>query len=294
MLTLETIKDKFRARDTSLYASKEFLESLALLYHDNSKFSFWDAMAQGAISEALNTPYMNARASKPYKIHPGSPFLSFQHYQRAEGMAAVPSESVFSLLQHRRSTRSFEPHSISLNELYLLLHATYGITYQEQDPSQNNPAIEWNWRVVPSAGALYPLEIYVLVFDAQIQSGLYHYCPKRNGIELLNSKVGRAELEKATNAGNFLNLDQACMAVLVTGVFERTFIKYRERGYRFILQESGFALQNLALATEALGLGSCLLGGFMDEEINQLLNVDGVFESILGVQIIGKKCKQLP
>jgi SagB-type dehydrogenase family enzyme len=107
-------------------------------------------------------------------------------------------------------------------------------------------------------------------------------------LELLSQKVDAAAVEQATSASSFVDAFKASAVVLTTAVFERTFIKYRERAYRFILQECGSVSQNLSLNAEALGLGSCLLGGVMDESVNDLLGVDGVFESILSVQYIGK------
>ncbi|WP_282783871.1 SagB/ThcOx family dehydrogenase [Phaeodactylibacter xiamenensis] len=287
MLTLEAIKAKYRKRDASLYASEEYLNSLALLYHDNSKFASWDLMRQGQLAEQMNNPYINERASKPYKVHPGTQFFSFEPYEAVE-VNLYPDAHLFELQRHRRSVRKFQPYSISMNELYHLLHHAYGITARQAGEGEAAGNSEWSWRTVPSAGGLYPLELYVVVLDGQIPKGLYHYCPERNGLELLSQKVDAAAIEQATSASSFVDAFKASAVVLTTAVFERTFIKYRERAYRFILQECGSVSQNLSLNAEALGLGSCLLGGFMDESVNDLLGVDGVFESILSVQYIGK------
>ena len=286
MITRTALKAKYRSRDISSYAHPSFLESLALSYHENSKFSFWDAMQQGIKAAQHNNPYINNRASKPYKVHPGTAKIQLNHYKGSE-----PEEAnIFELLKKRRSTRDFQPYSISLNEIYLLLQYGYGITQRVCTQSEEGePPIEWSWRTVPSAGGLYPLEIYPVLINAQATEGLYHFRPDCNALELLDDKLDMDKFENVTNASSFINSSLACMALIITGVFERSFIKYQERAYRFILQESGEVLQNLSVLSEALGLGSCIIGGFLDEGLNEMIGVDGIFESTLGVIYIGKK-----
>ena len=291
MLTLEAIKAKYRKRDASLYASEEFLNSLAMLYHDNSKFASWDLMRQGQLAEQMNNPYINERASQPYKVHPGTPFYSFEPYAGVKANV-YPDAHLFELQRGRRSTRKYANYNISMNELYHLLHHAYGITARQKGEGESAGDAEWSWRTVPSAGGLYPLELYVVIINGQIPKGLYHYCPERNGLELIDERVDAAAIEQATSASNFVDAYNASAVLLTSAVFERTFIKYRERAYRFILQECGSVSQNLSLNAEAIGLGSCLLGGFMDESVNELLGIDGVFESILSVQYIGKNENQ--
>lgn len=81
--------------------------------------------------------------------------------------------------------------------------------------------------------------------------------------------------------------------IVTTGIIERLIIKYGDRGYRFLLQESGFVAQTISLLAEALGLGSCMLGGYNDDKVNDFLGVDGVFETINNVIVIGKKNENL-
>lgn len=286
MLSIDTIKSKYRLRDVSPYADSSFLESLAMSYHENSKFSFWDAMQQGIKAEQHNNPYINSRASKPYKIYPGVPTIQLSRYA---GFKPGHTD-LFELLQNRRTTRQFQPYQISLNELQQLLHHAYGITQRVTEPVvEGELPIEWGWRTVPSAGGLYPLEIYPVLINAQVPAGLYHYRADCNALEVLNENLDFERFEQVSNASNFINAPEASLALIITGVFERTFIKYQERGYRFVLQESGEVLQNLSILSEALGLGSCIIGGFLDEGVNEVLGIDGVFESTLGVIYIGKK-----
>lgn len=286
MLSIESIQAKYRMRDVSPYADASFLDSLALSYHENSKFSFWDAMQQGIKAEQHNNPYINSRASKPYKVYPATETVSFGLYKASQ----VAENTLFDVLSKRRSIRSFQEYAISLNELYYLMQYGYGITQRVSEPVEEGAApIEWGWRTVPSAGGLYPLELYIIMLNGQIPPGLYHYRPDRNAMEVLDEKFDLDRFNQATNAANFIDASTASMAVVITGVFERSFIKYQERGYRFILQESGAVLQNLSLISEALDLGSCIIGGYLDGQLGELIGIDGVFESTLGVIYIGKK-----
>jgi SagB-type dehydrogenase family enzyme len=85
-------------------------------------------------------------------------------------------------------------------------------------------------------------------------------------------------------------VEGASLLIFLTAVFWRTQNKYQERGYRFILQESGHIGQNIHLLCEALNLKCCALGGFRisDEQIEKLLNIDGVTESLVYTLVIGK------
>ncbi|MDR1200160.1 MAG: nitroreductase family protein [Tannerellaceae bacterium] len=95
-------------------------------------------------------------------------------------------------------------------------------------------------------------------------------------------------LKKNLAADNIQLEDSSCI-VFITSVFLRTMLKYGERGYRFILQEIGFVGQNISLVSEALGLSSCMLGGFLDDEINSFLEIDGPSETIQNIIVIGHK-----
>lgn len=79
-----------------------------------------------------------------------------------------------------------------------------------------------------------------------------------------------------------------CSAVIIlTAIFDRTMMKYKERGYRYILFEAGHVMQNAYLISTAMDLGICSVGGFIDDKINDLLNIDGVNESALYLGVIG-------
>lgn len=142
-------------------------------------------------------------------------------------------------------------------------------------------------RVQPSAGSLFPIEVYVLVRRAAegLMPGLYHYNVKMHTLELLWEKQFSDE-----ELANYL-IDSSEMHATVifflTAVFGRTQSKYGERGYRHALLEAGHIGQNLYLVSETVGLGCCAIGGTNDKEIERLLDIDGVNESLVYTLVAG-------
>jgi SagB-type dehydrogenase family enzyme len=158
-------------------------------------------------------------------------------------------------LTHRRSIRDFSAETISTTEISQLMWALQGITDQA------------GHRTAPSAGALYPLEIYLLTVE-----GMYHYLP--HGHQLTLNKKGdyrRGLYEAALEQVAILN---APAVFVITAVYERTSVKYGEdRSPRYVHLEAGHAAQNLLLQATALGLGGVPIGAFYDEQVKDVLSL---------------------
>jgi SagB-type dehydrogenase family enzyme len=141
-------------------------------------------------------------------------------------------------------------------------------------------------RTYPSAGARYPLELYPIILKCDgMKKGLYHYNVKENCLELLLEKDLGKWIVQVT--GNQKWIEKATVIFAITGVFDRTRIKYGERGYRYVLIETGHLGQNIGLLVAELGLGSCALGGFIDSEVNTLLDINLQQELILYLIAVG-------
>jgi SagB-type dehydrogenase family enzyme len=95
-------------------------------------------------------------------------------------------------------------------------------------------------------------------------------------------------LNPIITAEPIVNLKDACCIVFITSMFERTIIKYGDRGYRFILMKTGFVSENISLICESIGLSSCMVGGYQDDKINEFLGIVIPYESIQNIIIIGK------
>jgi SagB-type dehydrogenase family enzyme len=145
-------------------------------------------------------------------------------------------------------------------------------------------------RTSPSGGGMYPLELYPVVLNVEgLEPGVYHYNAYGHYLELLRS--GADDPDFAAEALELLipgtNYDHLGVVLVTTAVCLRSVFKYGERGYRFLLIEAGHAAQNSYLAATALGLSLCALGGFLDEEVNRFLGVDGLEELALYVALVG-------
>jgi len=183
------------------------------------------------------------------------------------------------LLKKRKTIRQFTKKPISKEDLIYILFMSNGLIR----PGKNLNEVR---RSYPSAGARYPLEIYPLILNCKgFNRGLYHYNLKRNLLELLIQKNLTDWLIKKT--GNEKWLKKASVIFIITGVLDRTRIKYGDRGYRYILIETGHLAQNMILITTALGLGTCPIGGFVDDEVNKLLDINLQKEVVLYLIAIG-------
>lgn len=180
------------------------------------------------------------------------------------------------VLSQRNSGRKFSANPIKLSNLSSLLYYSAGIN--KSDPKNENN------RFYPSAGARYPLEVYLIAQNIKnLPKGLYHYYLKNHSLEKLFT------FDKF-DTGKYFNQDwikSAPIIILTTAVFKRTTIKYGDRGYRHILQESGHLGQNIYLLSSILDLSCCAIGGYMDDKLNKLLDIDGLNEAVIYVLAIG-------
>ena len=140
-------------------------------------------------------------------------------------------------------------------------------------------------RSVPSGGALYPLELYVLALAVtDTESSVYHYDPFGHRLE----SIGPLDADVAGAALVDPGLAERAAAVLVlTGMFWRSRFKYGLRGYRFALLEAGHVAQNVVLAAAVLGLAVLPLGGFYDRRLDALVGADGLAEASLYALVLG-------
>lgn len=154
----------------------------------------------------------------------------------------------------RRSVREFTAQELSWEEVSQLLWAAQG----ETDPR--------GLRTAPSAGALYPLEVYVALPD-----GVYHYLPPQHSVERFFDTDLREDLWETGLRQDALR--QAPAIFVIAAVFERTEVKYGERAERYVLMEAGHAAQNLLLQAVALNLGAVPIGAFYDDQVVDVLGL---------------------
>jgi SagB-type dehydrogenase family enzyme len=164
-------------------------------------------------------------------------------------------------LTRRRSEREFKNEALSEQELSQLLWATQGVTSEDGK------------RTAPSAGATYPLELY-LVTD----SGLYHYQPDQHSLLQLAQGDLRAELSAA--ALDQKPVAEAAATFAITAVYARTAERYGDRAERYVKLEAGHAAQNLLLQAVGLDLGAVPIGAFTDAEVGRVLQLPADHEPL--------------
>jgi SagB-type dehydrogenase family enzyme len=213
-------------------------------------------------------------ANKPdaYKVYPDTAGIELPRFEHLE---TLPLRET---LIRRKSVRHFTGQPITREELSYMLWASCGIQRVERGHE---------FRTAPSAGALYPIETYVIVQTiGDLPSGCYHYSVKAHALEQLRLGQFGHEITQAA-LGQKMCLEAA--AVLVwTAIFERSKWKYEQRAYRYIYLDAGHIGENLALAATSIGLGSCQIGALFDDEVNAIIGVDGTSESVVYMSVVGR------
>jgi SagB-type dehydrogenase family enzyme len=176
-------------------------------------------------------------------------------------------------LEQRRSIREFSRDGLELEDVSQLLWAAQGVTGRR------------GYRAAPSAGALYPLEIYVVAGDvAGLSPGVYRYRPDKHDLVLVADGDRRKPLASAALDQGWVR--RAPAVLVIAAVYERTMAKYGERGRRYVHMEVGHAAQNVYLQATARGLGTVMVGAFDDDEVRKVLGLPADHEP-LGIMPVG-------
>jgi SagB-type dehydrogenase family enzyme len=163
-------------------------------------------------------------------------------------------------LQNRRSIRQYSNTPLKLEDVSQILWSSQGITS------------EYGWRTAPSAGGLYPLEVYLIAGSVyNLNSGVYKYISASHSLTLFISKDLREELAGA--ALDQIPVKIGAIDIVISAVYERTTQKYGERGIRYTHIEAGHAAQNILLQSTALSLGAVPIGAFDDNLVKKLLGM---------------------
>ena len=216
------------------------------------------------------TSYAPGRAST---LAPGA---SAPYAPPARLPAPALPDVLIGMLQRRFSCRSFASTPLEAERLGDLLHAGYGVLESRERADGDAPlAARAPQRMVPSAGACYPLHLYVLARSvAGVDPGAYYYDPRAHGL----IQVGSRPHDRAI-AEVFLQqpyVASAAAILVMTAELEATASRYADRGYRYVLLEAGHVAQNIALCAAAEGIGNLDLGGFLDGPLAQALQLQGL------------------
>lgn len=183
------------------------------------------------------------------------------------------SMSIEAALQGRISSRNYGPEPLGLDEMAQLLWAAQGMTGAGRR------------RSAPSAGALYPLEVYVVAGHVQgLEPGIYYYQVHGHGLELMSGADRRQEL--AAEALGQGAIARAPASLVLTAVYERTARKYGSRARRYVHMEIGHVAQNIYLQAAGLGLATVMIGAFDDDKVQRLLGLHE--EAPLAIMPVGR------
>jgi len=245
------------------------------LFHENSKTSLYERhpyFSHHPSDDAVVAMMRRLRFVKPYA---DSPKVSLPD--------AIPatSRSLYEVMLGRTTARRLEPGPVRLDQVATVLRCSYGVTRDNADNAYPRP-----FRVIPSGGALYPLELYVAARRVEgLIPGLYHYDPEEHELDVLHLGDHLDQL-----GGDLVQQDlarDAAAAVLVSAVFFRSTFKYGDRGYRFALIEAGHLAQNALLVASEMGITSAPIGGYLDRGIDRSLGLDGIEESVVYALLFG-------
>lgn len=234
-------------------------------FHEASRLypALTERQAAG-IARLAASPPLQELAARPVRRNPQLPSAELTP-------TPLPAVALTDAIERRQSKPPGPGSPLPVETLAALLHAAYGVTASGR-------------RTVPSGGALYPLELFVVVRNvAGLEQGVWHLDPRCSRLEQLPPR--EIELEAAVPLKELV--EHASAVVFLAATFWRTRFKYGLRGYRFALLEAGHAAQNLVLAAAACGVNALPLGGFYDAVVDDLLGLDGVDQSVLYGVVLG-------
>jgi SagB-type dehydrogenase family enzyme len=227
---------------------------VGVIYHQWSKPGIIDAL--GSVANWGQAPEL-------YKAYPGAKKVKLPKPDLAGGLSAADA------IATRRSVRDYSATPMTQQELSNLLFLTSGLSADKF----GNPR-----RTAPSSGALYPIEVYPVVHNVEgIEPGVYHYAYREHGLELVRGGDMRKLVVEQGLGQEFLG--QCGVVLFLTQILQRMRPKYQDRSYRYGLLEAGHLGENAYVAANAMGLGACGIGAYMDDAINEMLGVDGVEEA---------------
>jgi SagB-type dehydrogenase family enzyme len=205
--------------------------------------------------------------------------ISFLSSDTIAAEIALPSPShkgtvsVEEALKARRTHRSFQSRHLTLKQFSQILWGAYGVTAQKYGSFL---------KTAPSAGALYPLDIYGVVGQKGVETlapGIYHFRPENHAIELV--KQGDLRAEVARQALQQMWMAKAPLLLVITGEYSRSNIKYGPRGVTYTHIEAGHVGQNIFLQAEAIGLKAGIVGAFNNQQIIRAMGLSSSHDPLL-------------
>lgn len=183
-------------------------------------------------------------------------------------------------MESRRSLRRYSKEPITLEELSYLLWCTQGVKQKSHNVT---------FRMVPSAGARHAFETYLLINNVSaLEGGLYRYLALEHKLQevAINTEI-TDKLVDACLGQTFIR-NSAVTFIWVAVPYRMTW-RYGERGYRYMYLDAGHVGQNLYLSAEGIDCGTCAIGAYDDDAVNEILGIDGKEQFAIYLAAVGKK-----
>lgn len=239
--------------------------SLSGIFHENTKRRQFN---------------LQSNVKKATGVQRGVQYKSYPRFQKTTLLKNFPQESVSieEAIGKYRPIKSFNKMSLSSEALSKILFYSAGRIDQEKEANH----VE---RVYPSVTGAYPLEVYpVILASKEIMPGIYHYNVKLHALESLAPGDFTSQIIRSTKNES---IKKASAVILISAIFKRSEMTYGDRGYRYVLLNAGHLAQNIVLMITSIGLGCHIISEFLDDEVNMLLDLDGIDESIIHIVVLG-------
>lgn len=197
-------------------------------------------------------------------------------------LSLVSNIKYLDVVKKRKTSRSFDGSSISLEVINCLLHISLGPLHSNWDDLEgNNLKVLGRRKSFPSAGGLHPEEAYVVSLNIEgLTSGIYYYNSVDHNLSLVNDSFSESELISILQGQYFAS--GLAGGIFLTSRFEKTWWKYpHSRGYRMSLIDNGHASQSILLTATALGLDTWMTGAFSDSNVEKILRIETTTEQPL-------------
>jgi SagB-type dehydrogenase family enzyme len=193
--------------------------------------------------------------------------------------------------RQRRSRRSYRSTTLPLDTLAALLRSAAGVTaIAEVASSQKDQTYTYRFRTSPSAGGLYPLDLYVAALNVEgLERGCYCYNPVPDRLTCVGDAADlKALLSCFAFTEDLISLSSASLIFLMVGYPWRAMRKYGPRGMRFLFHDAGAMSENIHLASVALGLGSTDFAGVYEDEVHRVMGWDGLYQALIHCIVVGR------
>lgn len=271
-------------------AYKEFMSNIGLseadtelmgLFHESSKVNYSTAQKRDIrIGAYLFDPRCVLEASRNRKLYQTSSVVELP----SPRPLIMALDEVF---QKRQSCRNFSGEPLDAEDLATVLSS---LRITRRGYSAEFEEVPMSMRTYPSPGGLYPVEVYVLALNgSDIDQGVYHLDFETHNLERIGELPVPEDLSRMVGDHDSEYVPKASFAVVMTAVMPRSTVKYESLGYRFSLIESGMVGQHLSLAATSENIGNLFWGSYYDDQVHDLLKVDGVDEVVTNFIWLGKE-----